>query len=208
MKQSKPCTPSHNANDVTALLLAGGRGERMNGQDKGFVKYKNTTLIETAINTLKPQVKQIIISCNRNIESYARFGFPTTCDQSSTLGCDDYSGPIAGILSAAQLAKSPYIQLCPCDTPQLSDSLVHPLMQALALPENLNSVIAVPFDGTRIQPLHSLVHMQSIPSLRAYFTNGGRKIRDWIAQQAFIEVDFSNQSSQFRNINRPEDLTL
>lgn len=194
----------------------------MNGQDKGLVKYKTSTLAQAAIHTLKPQVSQIIISCNRNLGDYKKFGFPIATDQFTTLQCDEYSGPIAGILSAEQLVQTQYIQLCPCDTPSIPNTLVTTLMRPLVTQENstppssrtennkrhANPVIAIPFDGLRLQPLHALINKQAIPSLRYYFNNGGRKIREWISQQASIEVDFSSQSAQFRNINRPEDLKI
>lgn len=215
----------------------------MNGQDKGLVKYQNSTLAETTICILKPQVRDLIISCNRNLEDYKKFGFLIASDQSNRLHCEEYPGPIAGILSASELVQTQYIQLCPCDTPSIPDNLVDLLMNQLTTqqsivyhnstdhnPANHNNetqnitdgeinaqnnrlaqektppLIAVPFDGERLQPLHALIHTQLIPSLSQYFDKGGRKIRDWIATQAAIEVDVSSHRIKFRNINRPEDL--
>ena len=247
MKHS-PTRPQHYHHDVTAIILSGGRGERMNGQDKGLVKYQNSTLAETTICILKPQVRDIIISCNRNLEDYKRFGFLIASDQSNKLHCEKYPGPIAGILSAIELVQTQYIQLCPCDTPNIPDNLVDLLMDQLTVQQriafqdssNHNTVfrnqadhnnkaqnitdeeinapdgsftqekapplIAVPFDGERLQPLHALIHTQLILSLAQYFHEGGRKIRDWISAQAAIEVDVSNHRIKFRNINRQEDL--
>lgn len=57
--------------DITGLILAGGRAQRMGGIDKGLIPFHGKPLIESAITRLKPQVKTILINANRNTRSMA-----------------------------------------------------------------------------------------------------------------------------------------
>ena len=196
--------------NVTAIILAGGQGRRMNYQDKGLVSVRGHTLISTVMHRLQPQVIHTIISCNRNVDRYRQFGVPVATDQSLEFACEQYPGPIAGILSAAKLVKTPYIQLCPCDTPNIPSNLVSLLMNKLtnltAKHPQSAAPILVPHDGKRIQALHALIDYQAITSLQHYFSNGGRKMREWLLQENAVHVDFSSHHTSLININNIDDL--
>jgi len=84
---------------VTGVVLAGGRSQRMGGQDKGLVELAGRTMIEHVVAALRPQVGALIINANRNQETYARLGYPVVPD-----GVGDYFGPLAGMASAMQKA--------------------------------------------------------------------------------------------------------
>src|SRR5581483_1360528 len=80
---------------VTGVVLAGGRGTRMGGADKGLVELHGRPLAAHALDRLRPQVDALLISANRNHDRYAALGAPVIADASST-----FDGPLAGMLAA------------------------------------------------------------------------------------------------------------
>jgi len=180
---------------VTGLILAGGRGQRMGGADKGLVLIDGRTMVAHIIERLRPQVDDIIINANRNVERYAEFGFAVITD-----GQRDYSGPLAGMASGMRVARTDFIVSVPCDSPFLPEDLVLRLMKGL----NDADRIAVAHDGERMQPVFSLLRIDLLASLQEYLDRGDRKIDTWFAQHRFALVDFSDLPDTFRNINTDE----
>jgi len=105
---------------ITGVILAGGQGQRMGGQDKGLITYQQQPLIEHALKALKPQVDGIMINANRNIEQYRRYGYPVIEDELT-----GFCGPLAGMLSVMQACDTEYILTAPCDSPSISPFQVH-----------------------------------------------------------------------------------
>jgi len=138
---------SSSSPSITGVILAGGQARRMGGKDKGLVLYQQQALIRFAIDALKPQVDQLVINANRNIERYQEFTFPVISDS-----IDGYCGPLAGMLSAMQSVDSDYILTSPCDCPSVSPQLRQRMMESLLLSD---ADIAVAFDGQRLQPVFS-----------------------------------------------------
>jgi molybdopterin-guanine dinucleotide biosynthesis protein A len=98
-------------NGISAIILSGGKGTRMNHQNKGLMNYQSRPLIRHVIERIAPQVDEIVISANRDLDAYERFGFPVAVDQSESLG------PLSGILSAAKATHYSTIMIAPCDMP-------------------------------------------------------------------------------------------
>ncbi len=183
--------------DISALILAGGKGRRMGGEDKGLLEVGGRALIEHVLDRIRPQVGPIMISANRNREAYQRFGLPVLADP-----LDDYQGPLAGMLAGLQAVRTPFLVVLPCDGPLLSPTLVPRLHGALA---ESDAEIAVAHDGARLQPVHVLLRSGLQQSLRDYLAEGQRKIDRWYATRRMVPVDFSDDPEQFGNINTPED---
>lgn len=184
-------------NEITAIILAGGRSRRMGGIDKGLLPFQGQVLIEPVIAALQHQVGTILISANRNLERYQAFGQPVIADM---LG--DYYGPLAGIATGMQAVITPYVLAVPCDAPRLPDNLVGTLWQAL---DTQQADISVAHDGTRLQPLFALLKCTLLPALLSYLDTGGRKVQAWYGQQQMTVADFSSQRDHFINLNTPED---
>ncbi|MEE9445529.1 MAG: molybdenum cofactor guanylyltransferase MobA [Cocleimonas sp.] len=191
---------------ITAVILAGGKGRRLEGQDKGLVPYKGKALIQHVIERIQPQVGHIVINANRNHEKYASYGYPVISDEMS-----DFQGPLAGFATAMKTVQTDYIVTLPCDGPSLPLDLVSRMISKLNLFE-INSksdntnCIAVAHDGDWLQPVHALIPVALIDSLEAFLANGDRKIDLWYAQHEMLLVDFSDQPSAFFNINKKEQL--
>ncbi|WP_439503728.1 molybdenum cofactor guanylyltransferase MobA [Methylophaga sp.] len=183
---------------VTGIILAGGEARRMGGNDKGLIPYVNQPLIAHVIHHLAPQVEQLLINANRNIERYQQFGYPVISDSLS-----GFQGPLAGMLAGMQMATTDYILTAPCDSPSPSPKLRQRMLESLLCS---GKKIAVATDGKRIQPVFSLLHCELAEDLQKYLASGERKIDRWFKQQGMIEVDFSDQPESFTNFNHPEDL--
>jgi len=185
-----------NKHNVTAVILAGGKGRRMDGKDKGLVELANRPLIEYVIDAVKPQVETIMLNANRNQEEYARYGYPVVSD---TLL--DYQGPLAGFICAMKSATTSHIVTLPCDGPFVPGDLVERLISSLT---DNNAEIAVAHDGDRMQPVYSLIPVSLSGSLDAFLVSGERKIDLWYTQHRVALADFSDCPETFRNINTAE----
>ena len=183
--------------DITAVILAGGQGRRMGGQDKGLLELDGKPLTGILIEQLAQQAVEIVINANRNLERYQQFGYPVISDQLA-----DYQGPLAGFASAMAAVNSSFILTLPCDGPLLADDYVARFIAALA---DNPAPIAVAFDGERLQPVHALLATDLLPDLVNFLDAGERKIDRWYAQYDYAQVDFSDCAAMFRNINTPSD---
>ena len=187
--------------NVTAVILAGGKGRRMHGKDKGLVELANRPLIEYVIDIIKPQVETIILNANRNQEKYSHYGYPVISDE-----LNDFQGPLAGFFSALKNTTTSHIVTLPCDGPLLPDDLVERLLFALnnKTVDNKKADIAVAHDGERMQPVYSLIPTTLIASLNTFLDAGERKIDLWYKQHRIALADFSDCPQTFRNINTAE----
>ncbi len=172
----------------------------MNGSDKGLLKLLDKPMIEHVINRLKPQLEEIIISANRHLESYQKFGYLVLVDD-----YDDYRGPLAGISRGLSQTKSDYLLTVPCDGPLLPMDLGQRMLAA-AQKEKVQAVLA--FDGHYRQPTYNLIHKDLLPAINQSLENNEHKLGKWLMDNGAISLDFSDQKSAFVNVNTPDDLNL
>ena len=184
--------------DITVVILAGGQGRRMGGQDKGLIEYRQRPMISYIIDAITLQTDQIIINANRNQDTYASYGYPIIADTYS-----GFQGPLAGFYAAMQQVTSPYILTVPCDGKVIIDDYVERMMDAL---NEAQGDIAVATDGTRLQPVYALIPVKLQQSLQMFLDAGDRKIDIWYQQHKMIEVEFIADQDLFANINSPQDL--
>lgn len=189
-------TPLHPGN-ITAVVLAGGRGRRMGGVDKGLVTLNGRPLIKQALDAIEPQVGAVVINANRNIDRYRELGHPVLQDV-----MDGYQGPLAGFSSALAAAATDYVIFLPCDAPLLPGDYVERMAAGL---RSQNATLAVAHDGVRMQPVHALMPCSIRPDLERYLAGGERKIDLWFARHQTALVDFSDCAGAFRNINTQAD---
>lgn len=182
---------------VTGVVLAGGQARRLGRRDKGLLDYHSRPLIHYPLQALEPLCGEILISANRNLEDYRRFGHPVLTD---TL--PGFQGPLAGILTALQHASTPYLLVVPCDTPHLGSKLLARLLAALGK----GNEIAIAHDGQRLHPVVMALRTNLADDLNTYLRSGQHKIDRWVGRHAWVAVDCSDAPGQFRNINTPEDL--
>lgn len=167
-----PPTPVIENIAITGLILAGGAGQRMGGQDKGWLEYQGIPLIQTVIQRLRPQVSTLLISANRNLERYAAFGYPVLQDQTNMPATSGYQGPLAGILQGLAACTTPWLQIVPCDTPNFPHTLVTTLQQVAQPPY----LAIVPKIHERAQWVFALLHKDCLAPLHTQFAQGERTL--------------------------------
>ena len=186
---------SDNDTHVTAIILAGGRGRRAMGRDKGWLQWNEKPLVTQVYNVISTQVVQVIISCNRNVDRYRELASNAVPDERG-----EFLGPLAGIESAGKLVKTAFTVVVPCDAPTLPNDLVDRLLKPFALREDLEVTYA--WDGDRPQVLLTAIRMSALPTITVCLNEGGRSMRDWHDYVITQSVDFSDKSHCFANINR------
>lgn len=182
--------------NVTGVILAGGRGQRMGGEDKGLIPLGGKAMVEYVIARLRPQVFTIMINANRNLEEYRKFGVPVVPDT-----IDGYLGPLAGMASAMQAVDTELLVTAPCDSPFCPDVLVERLMERLMADQ---AEIAVAHNGERMQPVFTLLYTDLVESLLEFLNAGERKIDKWFQGHQVAIADFSDLPHTFLNVNTVE----
>ena len=189
-------------NQITGLILAGGRAQRMGGIDKGLIPFHGKPLIESTITRLKPQVSTILINANRSITKYSHYGYPVLMDETP-----DFSGPLAGFSVGLRHCKSPYLLTSPCDSPLLPTDLAEKMAGELE-GKNLELVFASSKeDDGKIwsQPVFCLMRRDLKDSLDTFLSKGDLKIDRWFKELRSGTVVFENAQA-FANVNTPEEL--
>ena len=197
-------------NLITGIVLAGGRGSRMGGVDKGLQLYNGTALAKHAIEQLQPQVGHLLINANRNLDIYQAWGSPVSADVLMD-GITDFAGPLAGFLIGLQHCKTPYLMTVPCDTPRFPSDLVRRLADALSQQDADIAMVSSPDEEgvLRHQPVFCLMKRELVASLKAFTDAGGRKIGAWAAQHKLARINFNevyDDPKAFYNANTLEDL--
>ena len=186
------------AEEISAVILAGGRGTRMGGADKGLVEYRQRPLIEWVLDAIRPQVSEVLISANRNVDVYAQYGCRVVSD---TL--PDFPGPLAGVLSAIEAVNTPWLLVTPCDSPHLPANLAQNLLNAA---QAADVPIAVAADPQREHYTTMLVHTRLVNSLRDYLQSGQGAVHVW--QQGFYPARAIFARDNLQNFNTRADLAL
>jgi molybdopterin-guanine dinucleotide biosynthesis protein A len=192
--------------DITGLILAGGRGTRMGGADKGLQNFNGIPLALHTLLRLSPQVGEIMVNANRNLSAYEAFGAPVWPD-----GLADYAGPLAGFLTGLERCETPYLVTVPCDTPLFPHDLVARLAQALSAQNADIAMAAAPEEDGQLrpQPVFSLIRCELMESLVRFTQAGGRKIDAWTGQHHTVLVPFDapgDDARAFFNANTLSEL--
>ena len=216
---------------ITGLVLAGGRGSRMGGVDKGLQNHQGMPLALHALRRLQPQVGHLMLNANRNLGAYEAFGVPVWPDATA-----DFPGPLAGMWAGLEHCKTPYLVTVPCDTPHFPVDLVERLGAALHAEGADLAMAATLEDGpgggqtrgaerekriaaadlrpgtptsdgrlVRTQPVFCLLHTRLMESLVAFMQTGQRKIDRWTAGHRVAVVTF-NDPQAFFNANTVAEL--
>ena len=173
--------------EITGLVLAGGRGSRMGGVDKGLQNFKGIPLALFTLMRLQTQVGEMMVNANRNLSAYEAFGAPVWPDVVA-----GYAGPLAGFLTGLERCETDWLLSVPCDTPLFPHDLAARLAQAA---DRDGAEIAMPAareaDGQlRPQPVFCLLRRELLESLVRFTHDGGRKIDAWTAQHKNVLVPF------------------
>lgn len=183
---------------VTGLILAGGKGSRMGGVDKGLQAFRGRRLVDHVYERLAPQVGGIVINANQNHDEYRTFGVRVVSD-----AIGGFAGQLAGFHAGLSISKRPFLASVPCDSPFLPEDLVERLYAKL---DESGAELAVAKTGEQPHPVFSLMRRGVLDHLGDFLKAGGRKIDAWYATLAVVEVVFDDEAEAFSNINTREEL--
>ena len=196
--------------EITGLILAGGRGSRMGGVDKGLQNFNGIPLALHTLMRLGPQVESVMVNANRNLSAYESFGASVWPDASA-----DFAGPLSGFLVGLERAETPFVLTVPCDTPRLPLDLAERLAEALVREDADIAMAAAPETDehgntqVRTQPVFCLIKIELSESLVKFTHSGGRKIDAWTAQHKTVVVPFDAEGDDplaFANVNTLTEL--
>lgn len=189
-----PPLPSDVRARITAVILAGGLGRRMGGQDKGLTPLGGRPMAAWVLDRLQPQVGRVIVNANRNQDAYGRLlGLPVVGDR---LG--GFQGPLAGIAGALAQIDTPLLLATPCDGPLLPPDLAERLYRALS---TARADVAVVHDGERLHPVFALLRTGVRGSLEAFLAAGERKAGHWLERTHWVAADCADIADAFVNVN-------
>jgi len=189
---------AHPSSLVTGVILAGGLGRRMGSVDKGLQPLRGKPMVAWVIERFAPQVDEVLINANQNLEHYAALGHRVIPDE-----IPGYAGPLAGLHRGLTAAAHALVATVPCDSPFLPRDLIARLRAALELQ---GAEIAVAKTGDQPHPVFCLCRRSVLPGLVDFLAGGGRKIDAWYANLKVIEVAFDDQPHAFSNINTENEL--
>jgi molybdopterin-guanine dinucleotide biosynthesis protein A len=185
---------------VAGLILAGGEGRRMGGTDKGLLILDGRPLVRHAADRLRPQVRTLLLSANRNLDAYRALGFEPLMDDVSD--GERTAGPLAGVLAGLSACDTDWLAVAPCDSPALPGDLVSRLLAA-ARAADAPAAHAATDAGPH--PVFMLLRRDLLPSLRSFVAGGGRRVREWQDTVGTATAHFPDEAA-FANINTPQDL--
>ena len=200
---------------ITALILAGGRGSRMGGVDKGLQLFNGVALVLHTLKRLQAQqgglIRQVVINANRNLPDYRAMGVNVLPDAVP----DEFAGPLSGFLTGLEHCKTACLLTVPCDTPLFPLDLAARMAQALTDNSAEIAMASAPemdhkgASKTRSQPVFCLLQTSLKPSLEKFMHAGGRKIDAWTAQHRCVLVPFDQPGDNpraFANANTLAEL--
>ncbi|MBC7437664.1 MAG: molybdenum cofactor guanylyltransferase MobA [Bdellovibrionales bacterium] len=181
--------------EITGLVLAGGRGSRMGGVDKGLQNFNGLPLALHTLMRLQMQVGHTMVNANRNLSAYEAFGAPVWPDVLA-----DYAGPLAGFLTGLERCETAFLATVPCDTPLFPLDMVDRLSEALLREHaDIAMVSAREEDGSlRAQPVFCLLRVELLESLVQFTHGGGRKIDAWTGRHKTVLVPFEPPATDAR----------
>ena len=187
---------------ISAVILAGGFGTRMGGEDKGLVLLRGKPLIQYSLDKVPVNLVNVYISANRNIKKYESFGFEVIQDQG-----EQGIGPLGGIYAALEKSCSEHLVVLPCDTPFLPKDIVNKLLCPL-LNEDYDCTVACTEDLNglrRYHPTCMAIKIKQKEILKKYLFGGGRKIMPWVKSQKYYNILFTREHD-FANLNTYKEL--
>ena len=182
---------------LTCLILAGGRGSRMDGEDKGLMDWGGHPIIQRLLNRFSRSFSNIVINANRHHSFYQSYGYPIVADR-----INGFAGPLAGIHAGLSVIQTPYVFVTPCDSPFMQAKVAAQLYYKL---QNSQAELAVAEIGGRVEPLIMVLKTSLRDSLADYLQSNQRRASQWVLQQNHIKVAMNDLENCFININTIHD---
>ncbi|RRV05229.1 molybdenum cofactor guanylyltransferase MobA [Pseudomonas sp. v388] len=181
------------------LLLAGGQGQRMGGRDKGLVQWQGEPLIQHLHRLTRPLTDDLIVSCNRNLETYRHYADQLVQDADT-----DFPGPLAGIRAALPKARHDWLVVLPCDVPLIDKALLQALRETAAAHPDRPVMVR---EGEHWQPLLCVIPTAHAAALEAAWQTGERSPRKAMQALCPVALQLPPDDPRLANLNTPDLLT-
>ena len=178
------------------LLLAGGRGQRMGGQDKGLLPWYGQPLVAHLQRLTRPLTDDLIISCNRNHEQYAPYADQLVSDDSP-----DFPGPLAGIRAGLAAAHHAHVLILPCDVPNIDAGLLVELREIAQSNPQLPVMVR---HGAFWEPLICIIPTHLKTAVQQAWDAGERSPRKIFLQLGAVGLECPADDPRLANLNTPE----
>jgi molybdenum cofactor guanylyltransferase len=193
----------NNQENLSLLLLAGGRGERLGGQDKGLLTVDGKTFVERLLLCFAPKVSAVLISANRHFDDYQTIAAPWHAQVLPDTNAG-FHGPLAGILTGLQHTVTDWLLVLPCDAQVLPENLLEKLR---ACCEQTNALAVFAVVGEQPQPLVCFLQRSLVKKLEQDFLAGERSVVRWLMSVSAERCLFDDDAdAQCWSVNTPEDL--
>ncbi|CAH2813286.1 MAG: Molybdenum cofactor guanylyltransferase (EC [Candidatus Burkholderia crenata] len=162
--------------DITGVVLAGGRGSRMGGVDKGLQPLNLEPLALHALRALKSQCDAMLTSANRSLEIYAQLGMPF---QAKVIvdAFPDFPGPLAGISAALRAAQTEFALFVPCDAPFVDPHLAERLGLCAGHADIATAAVVNAAGKRHVHPVFALLRASLADDLDTFIRADERKVR-------------------------------
>ncbi|MFK0092115.1 molybdenum cofactor guanylyltransferase MobA [Pseudomonas sp. NPDC090592] len=179
----------------SALILAGGRGQRMGGRDKGLVDWQGEPLIAHMHRTVRPLTDDLVISCNRNQDVYRAYADQLVGDADA-----DFPGPLAGVIAGLNVARHDWVVLLACDAPLVDGVLIEDLLRLAVA----NDSAAMVRQGGYWQPMFSVLPRRVLPVLQQAWAEGERSLQKALLRDQVQALECAEGDRRLSNFNSPE----
>lgn len=179
----------------SALILAGGRGQRMGGRDKGLICWQSVPLIAHVHRVLRPLTDDLVISCNRNQDAYRGYADQLVGDVEA-----DFPGPLAGVIAGLKVARHEWVILLACDAPLVDRRLIEDLLRLAVACDSA----AMVRQGGYWQPMFSVLPRRLLPVLEQAWAAGERSLQKALLREAVQGLECAEDDRRLSNFNSPE----
>jgi molybdenum cofactor guanylyltransferase len=188
---------------VTALIVAGGRSRRM-GVDKALVSWQGIPLLGRVFAVAQACCTQVSVLTPWP-ERYQTL-LPSTVNW--LVEPPIFAGPMAALVQGMEAIQTPWVLLLACDMPKLEGAVLMRWIQALT---ETAAIAHVPYHQNRWEPLCGFYHMDALPSLKAYVAEQGDRasFQKWLCAIDAVPLAVDSAiAPMFFNCNTPKELTV
>lgn len=179
----------------SVIILAGGRGQRMGGLDKGLIDWRGAPLVAHVHQVVRPWSDDLIISCNRNQDAYAAFADQLVGDAEA-----DYPGPLAGVIAGLAAARYDWVLLLACDAPRIDRALLDDLLRTAVSAD----CAAMVRQGGYWQPMFSVLPQRLRAPLQQAWDEGERSLQKALRRGPVAGLECSEGDVRLENFNSPQ----
>jgi molybdopterin-guanine dinucleotide biosynthesis protein A len=192
-------TPNTDLPPCSILLLAGGRGQRMGGQDKGLLQWHGEPLIAHLHRKTRELSDDLIISCNRNLEKYAPYADQLVHDDEG-----DFPGPLAGIRAGLKAARHGFLLVLPCDVPRIDATLLHDMRDTARQHPDKPLMLR---HGEHWEPLLCIIPVALLADFEKAWNEGERSPGRIMRNLGATALQCPENDPRLANLNTPELLS-